>query len=272
VTRPGTAAAATRGPGSSAPSRPLLQAHDLARSFGGFRAVDGVSLEVSEGSIHAVIGPNGAGKTTLFRLLTGILRPTSGRLLLDGDDVTGKPPHVIARRGLAQSFQMTTIFPRLTALESVQAAILARRRRSGSMISWFHKPTAEEAMQVLTKVGLAERAEAPARTLSHGDQRALDVALALATRPRLLLLDEPTAGMSAAETSQTIGLIAELVRTEGLTVLFSEHDMDVVFGISERVTVLHQGRVIADGSPAQVRADEQVMTVYLGAGDPGTMP
>jgi branched-chain amino acid transport system ATP-binding protein len=159
VTRPGTAAAAARGP-VSGPGRPLLQAHDLVRSFGGFRAVDGVSLEVSEGSIHAVIGPNGAGKTTLFRLLTGILRPTSGRLLLDGDDVTAKPPHVIARRGLAQSFQMTTIFPRLTALESVQAAILARRRRSGSMISWFHKPTAEEAMQVLTRVGLAERAGA----------------------------------------------------------------------------------------------------------------
>jgi branched-chain amino acid transport system ATP-binding protein len=249
---------------------PLLQAHGLVRCFGEFRAVDGVSLEVAEGGIHAVIGPNGAGKTTLFRLLTGILRPTSGRLLLDGEDVTGKPPHVIARRGLAQSFQMTTIFPRLTVLESVQAAIIARGRHRANMISWSHRPTVTEARQVLARVGLADRAHLQARTLSHGDQRALDVALALASRPRMLLLDEPTAGMSAAETNQTISLIADLVRAEGLTVLFSEHDMDVVFGISQRVTVLHQGRIIADGTPAQVRADAQVMTVYLGGDDPGS--
>jgi branched-chain amino acid transport system ATP-binding protein len=248
--------------------RPLLQAQDLVRAFGAFRAVDGVSLDVTEGTIHAVIGPNGAGKTTLFRLLSGILRPTAGRLLLGGDDITRQRPHVIARRGLAQSFQMTSIFPRLTVLESVQSAILARRRRSGSLTSGFRRSTAGEAERVLGRVGLADRSGAEARTLSHGDQRALDVALALATRPRLLLLDEPTAGMSAAETSQTIRLIADLVRAEGLTVLFSEHDMDIVFGISQRVTVLHQGRVIADGSAAQVRADQQVIAVYLGGDEP----
>jgi branched-chain amino acid transport system ATP-binding protein len=245
-------------------SGPLLQARDLVRSFGSFRAVDGVNLAVAEGTIHAIIGPNGAGKTTLFRLLSGILRPTSGRLWLDGADVTGKSPHVIARRGLAQSFQMTTIFPRLTVLESVQAAIVARDRNSNNLVGWFRRSTAAEAGRVLARVGLADRAQAVAGTLSHGDQRALDVALALATRPRLLLLDEPTAGMSAPETEQTIGLIADLARTEGLTVLFSEHDMDIVFGISQRVTVIHQGQVIADGTPAQIRANEQVIAVYLG--------
>jgi len=242
----------------------LLHAQDLTCVFGSFRAVDGVSLAVTEGSIHAVIGPNGAGKTTLFRLLSGILRPTSGRLVLGGQDVTGQRPHVIARRGLAQSFQLTSVFPRLTVLESVQAAILAGGLRSASLVPGYQRRTAAEAGRVLDRVGLSTHRHRPARDLSHGDQRALDVALALAARPRLLLLDEPTAGMSAAETGQTIRLIADLVRTEGLTVLFSEHDMDIVFGISDRVTVLHQGRVIADGDPAQVRADGQVVAVYLG--------
>lgn len=245
----------------------LLHASDLARSFGSFWAVGGVSLQVEQGRIHAVIGPNGAGKTTLFRLLTGILRPTAGQLVLAGEDVTGKPPHVLARRGLAQSFQQTTIFPRLTALESVQAAIVARSRRTGDMATWFHRSTASEAGQLLDRVGLAGQADTRAGLLSHGDQRALDVALALATRPKLLLLDEPTAGMSAAETGKTIELIADLVRTEGLTVLFSEHDMDVVFGISEHITVLHQGRVIASGTVAQIRANDQVHAVYLGSED-----
>jgi branched-chain amino acid transport system ATP-binding protein len=247
--------------------RPLLHARDLARSFGSFWAVSGVSLQVEQGSIHAVIGPNGAGKTTLFRLLTGILRPTAGRLALAGQDVTGKPPHVLARRGLAQSFQQTTIFPRLTALESVQAAIVARSHRTGDMVSWFHRSTAGEAGKLLDRVGLADHADTRASLLSHGDQRALDVALALATRPKLLLLDEPTAGMSAAETGKTIELIADLVRTEGLTVLFSEHDMDVVFGISQHITVLHQGRVIASGTAAQIRANDKVHAVYLGNED-----
>ncbi len=247
---------------------PLLRAQDLVRVFGSFRAVDGVSLETAEGTIHAVIGPNGAGKTTLFRLLSGIHRPTSGRIVLDGQDVTGLRPHVIARRGLAQSFQLTSVFPRLTVQESVQTAILARGRRSASLVPGYRRRTAAEAERVLDRVGLGGHWDRPARSLSHGDQRALDVALALAGRPRLLLLDEPTAGMSAAETAQTIRLIADLVRSDGITVLFSEHDMDIVFGISDRVTVLHQGRVIADGSAAQVRAEEQVVAVYLGADGP----
>ncbi len=188
-------------------SNALLQARGLTRRFGAFTAVDGVDLDVAEGSIHSIIGPNGAGKTTLFRLLTGLLQPTSGTLYFDGTNIAGSPPHVIARRGLAQSFQLTTIFPRLTVLESVQAAIIARERRTHDLLSWFHRTSAPEGRQVLARVGLEAMADREARTLSHGDQRALDVALALAVRPRLLLLDEPTAGMSASETGRMIELL-----------------------------------------------------------------
>ena len=242
----------------------LLQARGLTRRYGSFTAVDGVDLDIAEGRIHSVIGPNGAGKTTLFRLLTGLVRPTSGRLTFDGTDLTGAPPHAIARHGLAQSFQLTTIFPRLTVLESVEAALIARHQRARDLVSRFHRSCATEAMQVLARVGLEAMADVDARTLSHGDQRALDVALALALRPRLLLLDEPTAGMSAVETQRTIALIADIARLDGVTVLFSEHDMDMVFGISDTITVLHQGRVIADGPASEVRANSEVMAIYLG--------
>jgi len=247
------------------PSSPvLLRAQGLTRDFDAFRAVDGVDLEVRSGSIHSVIGPNGAGKTTLFRLLTGILRPTSGTLELDGSPIGGKPPHVIARRGLAQAFQTTNIFPRLSVLESVRAALVSRHRRAGDMVTWFHRRTEDEARDVLDTVGLSDVAEAESQTLSHGDQRALEVALALAMRPRLLLLDEPTAGMSPFETRRMVQLVHGLARDNGLTVILSEHDMDTVFGISDRVTVMHQGRVLADGPAAEVRADDAVMAIYLG--------
>ena len=242
----------------------LLQARGLTRRYGAFTAVDGVDLDITEGTIHSVIGPNGAGKTTLFRLLTGLTRPTSGQLTFGGSELTGSPPHVIARHGLVQSFQLTTIFPRLTVLESVQAALIARHRRARDLVSRFHRSCTAEALQVLARVGLEATTEMDARTLSHGDQRALDVALALALRPRLLLLDEPTAGMSAVETQRTITLIADIARLDKVTVLFSEHDMDMVFGISDTITVLHQGRVIADGLATEVRANSEVMAIYLG--------
>ena len=251
-------------------TNPLLETRGLTRRYGAFTAVDDVDLEIAEGSIHAVIGPNGAGKTTLFRLLTGLVRPTEGTVRFAGEDITGARPHALARRGLVQSFQLTTIFPRLTVLESVQAAVIARRRRCYDMYSWFHRNDVAEARSVLAKVGLAALADTEARTLSHGDQRALDVALALAVRPKLLLLDEPTAGMSTVETQQTIALITDLARSEGLTVLFSEHDMDMVFGISETISVLHQGRVIAHGPADSVRADDAVMAIYLGGSVEGT--
>ncbi|WP_310961042.1 ABC transporter ATP-binding protein [Nocardioides terrisoli] len=243
----------------------LLRAQGLTRDFGAFRAVDDVDLVVHAGSIHSVIGPNGAGKTTLFRLLTGILRPTSGSLELDGRQIGGRPPHVIARLGLAQAFQTTNIFPRLSVLESVRAALVSRHRRTADVASWFHLRVEDEARDVLETVGLSDSADVESQTLSHGDQRALEVALALAMRPRLLLLDEPTAGMSPFESERMVQLVQGLARDNGLTVILSEHDMDTVFGISDRVTVMHQGQVLADGPAPEVRADDDVMAIYLGS-------
>ncbi len=243
----------------------VLELHDLTRRFGAFTAVDGVSLTVSTNSVHSVIGPNGAGKSTLFRLISGILRPTNGTVRFDGRDITGLRPNRVARSGLSQSFQITSLFSRLSVLENVQAAIVSRSRRSADVLTWFHWSTRGEALQLLDRVGLAASADRPAEVLSHGDQRALEMAVALATKPRMLLLDEPTAGMSPYETARMVELVSRLRTEERLTVLFSEHDMDVVFGISDRVTVLAQGRVIADGPAEVVRDDKDVMAVYLGS-------
>ena len=243
----------------------VLELRGVTRRFGPFTAVSDVDLEVAPGSIHSVIGPNGAGKSTLFRLISGILRPSAGLVRFAGEDVTGLRPHRVARCGLSQSFQITSLFPRLSVLENVQAAVVARSRRSADVISWFHWRTRAEALEVLERVGLADAAGRPAQVLSHGDQRALEMAVALATRPRMLLLDEPTAGMSPFETARMVELVGRLRAEEGLTVLFSEHDMDVVFGISDRVTVMAQGRVIADGPATDVRGNDEVMAVYLGS-------
>jgi len=247
-------------------SETMLSTRGLTKRFGTFPAVSDVDLDVAQGSIHSIIGPNGAGKTTLFRLLTGVHRPTSGDVTFCGANIAGKKPHTVARRGLVQSFQLTSIFPRLTVLESVVAAILAPTRRHLDIATRYQRSVEGEARELLDSVGLAPIAEVKAKTLSHGDQRALDIALALATKPKLLLLDEPTAGMSPAETRKTTDLVAELAGRFGLTILFSEHDMDVVWEISDRVTVLHQGRVIAEGGVSEVQANPEVMSVYLGEG------
>lgn len=243
---------------------PLLDIRGLTMVFGGFTAVAEVDLAVRPGTIHSVIGPNGAGKTTLFRVVTGAHRPTGGTVRFDGHDITGARPHVVSRRGLTQSFQITNVFPRLTVLESVQVAILARHRRSGDLVSARSRRVAGEATELLAKVGLPAVADAQAQTLSHGDQRILEVALALATRPRLLLLDEPTAGMSPAETGRMVDLVTSLAAARGLAIVLCEHDMDIVFGISHEVTVLHRGRVIVHGPPETVQADPEVAEVYLG--------
>jgi len=247
-------------------SETILQTRGLTKRFGTFYAVSEVDLDVAEGGIHSIIGPNGAGKTTLFRLLTGVLPPTSGSVEFRGASIGGKKPHAVARRGLVQSFQLTSVFPRLTVMESLQAAILAPTWRPLDIATRGQRSVEGQARVLLEQVGLAEHADREARTLSHGDQRALDIALALATRPQLLLLDEPTAGDMPAETHKTTELVAELNRSAGLTILFSEHDMDVVWGIADRVTVLHQGRVIAEGSVAEVQTNPEVMSVYLGEG------
>ncbi len=242
----------------------LLETRGLVKAFGGLRAVDGVDLVVEQGRIHAVIGPNGAGKTTLFNVITGYLRPTAGRVVFRGQDITGWPPHRVARAGLARTFQVTNIFPRLTVLESVQVALAAARGREKDILSRSDRVFRPEALTLLEDVGLLELADEPARTLSHGDQRALEIALALATAPKLLILDEPTAGMSPWETERTVDLIYQVARRRGLTVVLCEHDMQVVFKVSDWITVMHQGRVIAEGLPDQIRRNETVIQVYLG--------
>jgi branched-chain amino acid transport system ATP-binding protein len=242
----------------------VLEVRGLCKSFGGFRAVSDVDLAVAEGEIAAVIGPNGAGKSTLFNLMTGHLQPTAGRVFVNGRDVTGVAPHKICGMGLGRSFQRTNIFPRLTVLENVRAALLAHRGQGPNFWSRSNRLCHGEAEALLASIGLAEQALATAGTLSYGNQKQLELGIALASDPKILLLDEPTAGMSASETHETIALIERIARERRLTLLFTEHDMAVVFSIAHRIAVLHQGRVIAHGDPASVRADAQVRRVYLG--------
>jgi len=246
-------------------TEPLLQIRGLVRDFDGFRAVDGVDLDVAPGTIHSVIGPNGAGKSTLFALITGEVRPTAGTVVFAGTDLTGRVPHAVTRAGLAKAFQTTNIFPRLTVRESVAAAVLAREGYGRLLGARSRRRIDRDVIELCDTVGLAGQADRVGRELSHGDQRALEIALALATGPRLLLLDEPTAGMSPFETRRVVEQITGLARERGLTVLFSEHDMDTVFGISDEVTVMHQGRVLAHGPAVEVRANREVMSVYLGS-------
>ena len=242
----------------------MLEVRGLSKSFAGFRAVSDVDLAVAEGEIAAVIGPNGAGKSTLFNLITGHLRPTAGSVFVDGRDVTGVAPYKICGMGLGRSFQRTNIFPKLTVLENVRAALLAHRGQGLNFWSRANRLCRGEAEALLASIGLAGRAQVTAGTLSYGNQKQLELGIALASDPKILLLDEPTAGMSASETHETIALIDRIARERRLTLLFTEHDMAVVFSIAQRIAVMHQGRVIAHGEPAAVRADAQVRRVYLG--------
>jgi branched-chain amino acid transport system ATP-binding protein len=256
-----------RGGGAAAePGRaatpPILRTEGLTVRFGGLTALNGVSLAVAAGEIRAVIGPNGAGKSTLFNCLTGVLRPTAGRILLDGADIAGLPPHAISHRGIARSYQITNILPGATVLENVRIAVQSRRH---GWCFWRHHRAfddlVERARAVLAAVGLAGKDEELAANLSHGEQRNLEIGIALATEPRLLCLDEPTAGMSAAETRQTVELIRRLA--ERHTILIVEHDMEVVMGLARAITVLHYGEVLAEGSPAEIQANARVQEVYL---------
>jgi len=242
----------------------LLEIENLMKAFGGLQATDRVNLSVERGSLRSLIGPNGAGKTTLFNQITGYLVPDSGRVAFRGEGITGLHPYEISRMGITRAFQIINIFPRLTVVESVQLAILAKRGYTLKCFTPARGMVREEAMAILETVGLAERAGALARELSHGDQRVLELALALAGEPELLLLDEPMAGMSPFERVKVTELIQKIHQDRRLTILFCEHDMDVVFGISERVTVLHQGRVIAEGKPEDIKRNEEVHMVYLG--------
>ncbi|MGH8875243.1 MAG: ABC transporter ATP-binding protein, partial [Acidimicrobiia bacterium] len=211
-----------------------------------------------------VIGPNGAGKTTLFNLITGYLRPDAGRVLFDGADVTGHPTHRIARAGIARAFQITSIFPKLTVFENVQLGILARRGETARVVGVVKGRHATQVMEILEAVGLAGTRDLQAGNLSHGDQRALELAISLTLEPKLLLLDEPTAGMAPAETAKTMELIRAIAIERHLTLLFCEHDMEVVFDTADRILVMHQGRRLAEGTPEEIRAHPEVRAVYLG--------
>ncbi len=242
----------------------VLVTRALSREFNGFRAVDDVDLTVQQGTIHALVGPNGAGKTTLFNLLTGFLKPTSGQILLDGADVTGLPPEQIARHGVARSFQITSLFQQLSLREHVE---LALQGRSGQGYRFWQSDKRlrrfrDESDRLLGQVGLASLADVPAGRLPYGQKRALELALALALDPRLLLLDEPTAGMGVEDVSRTVQLI-DRVRA-GRTVVLVEHNMSVVGDLADRVTVLQFGRILAEGPYAEVRHDPRVVEAYLG--------
>ena len=251
---------------AAGPATPaLLAVEGLRRTFGALAAVNGITLAVERFERRALIGPNGAGKTTLFNLITGHLAPTAGRIVFEGTSIAGLAPHAVARRGISRSFQRTTVFPGLPVRENLRLAAGARDRGSYDLLGSVGRRPAvlARAEAVAAAVGLADRLDAPARTLSYGEQRQLEVGIALATEPKLLLLDEPTAGMSPEETQRMTALLAALPRD--LTLLIIEHDMDVVFTLADRITVLHYGEVLADGTAAEVRADPRVYEVYLGS-------
>jgi branched-chain amino acid transport system ATP-binding protein len=240
----------------------LLRTEGLTVRFGGLAALNQVSVSVRCGEIRAIIGPNGAGKSTFFNCLTGVLRPTSGRIVFDGQDITGLPPHAISRKAIARSYQITNILPGATVLENVRIA--AQSRRHPWNFVRHHRSLTdviERARAVLEAVGLREHEGELAANLSHGAQRNLEIGIALATEPKLLCLDEPTAGMSVAETGQTVELVRRIARD--VTVLIVEHDMEVVMGLAQSITVLHYGEVLAEGTPEAIQANPRVQEVYL---------
>ncbi len=239
-----------------------LAAHALTRDFRGFRAVDGVDLEIADGEVHALVGPNGAGKTTLFNLLTGFLTPTSGRITLGGRDITGLPPERVARLGVARSFQITSLFGQLTVLEHLELALQSHGWHFWRSEKVLARHTSR-ALLLLDQVGLASQSGVIADSLPYGRKRALELALALALEPKVLLLDEPTAGMGLEDVDRTVALIGQV--REGRTVVMVEHNMSVVAALADRVTVLQAGQVLASGSYDEVRADERVIAAYLGS-------
>ena len=246
---------------------PLLSVEALMRYFGALGAVNGVSFAVPREERRALIGPNGAGKTTLFNMITGVLAPSAGRIVFDGDVINGLPPHAVARRGLSRSFQRNNLFPTLSVLENLRLAAASRDRGNYDLLGSVTRqarPLAR-AHEVAHDVGLAGRLDIPAGRLSYGEQRQLEVGIALAPGPTLLLLDEPTAGMSPEETHRMTRLLVGLPRA--VTLLIIEHDMDVVFSLADRITVLHYGEVLAEGTADEVRADARVYEVYLGTGE-----
>lgn len=244
----------------------ILEADKLRKEFGALVAVDDVSLQVRANTFHSIIGPNGAGKTTFFNLLSGNIEPTGGRVIFKGNDITHLPVHRAIHMGIGRSFQITNIFPNLTVLENIRLASQALGPDNFRLLSHYSrfKQYEERAWEVIHLVGLVDRAAMPARTLPHGDQRKLELGMILAPDPELLLLDEPTAGMAAEQVPELIELIQKVQDSGGKTVMLVEHNMNVVMSVSDYITVMHQGRVLAEGKPAQIAANQAVQSAYLG--------
>jgi branched-chain amino acid transport system ATP-binding protein len=242
----------------------MLEVRGLSKSFGGFMAVNRANLSVNKGEIVAIIGPNGAGKTTLFNLITGILRPDEGQVIFKGEEITGLPTHKTCKKGITRSFQVVNIFSRLTVFENVRISVLSQQ---GKTYNWF-TPSRElvnkETREILESVGLIAKKDNVCGALSHGDQKILEIAIALGGKPELLILDEPTAGASPEETSRCIDLIKQLSSQLSLTILFCEHDMELVFAIANRIMVMVRGSTIIQGLPGEVRSHKGVQDAYLG--------
>jgi branched-chain amino acid transport system ATP-binding protein len=242
----------------------MLQVESLMKSFDDFMAVNGANLTVGKGEIVAVIGPNGAGKTTLFNLITGALKRDRGRIVFKGEDIGELPPYEICKKGISRSYQIVNIFPRLTVFGNVQVAVLSYQRRSSNLFRPAQGIAVNETKSILESMGLSDKEKSIAGSLSHGDQKILEIAIALGNEPELLILDEPTAGMSPEETQATMELVKRLANQRGLTILFCEHDMDIVFSIAQSIMVMRHGQTIIQGSLEEVRNNKEVQEAYLG--------
>jgi branched-chain amino acid transport system ATP-binding protein len=244
----------------------IIETRQVAKHFGGLHAVDGVDLKVAEGAMHSIIGPNGAGKTTLFNLISGYLKPTSGQVFLRGREVTGLPLHRMAHLGLGRSFQITNVFPTLSVLENVRLSAQALGHDNYKLWNPARRFRSYEdkARAALQEVGLEEKADQPAMVLPHGDKRKLELAIILAGDPQVLLLDEPTAGMASEQVPALVEMIARIRAAGNKTIVLVEHNMSIVMNISDRITVMHQGQVLAEGSPHEIAASEAVQKAYLG--------
>ena len=245
----------------------VLSVRGLSKSFGGLRAVDDVSFGVGQGELLAMIGPNGAGKSTCFNMLMGQLKPTSGEVVFAGENLVGQYPRQIWRKGIGRTFQITATYPSMTVVENVQMTLMSYHRRAFAVLPFAHKLYRQEALALLELVGLADQAERHCAILAYGDLKRLELAIALCNNPILLLMDEPTAGMAPTERIKLMQLTADIVKDKNVSVLFTEHDMDVVFTHAHRIMVLNRGQLIANGSVAEIRNDPQVQEVYLGGGN-----
>ncbi|MBW1737814.1 MAG: ABC transporter ATP-binding protein [Deltaproteobacteria bacterium] len=246
----------------------MLRVEEIHKSFDDFKAVNGANLTVEKGGLVAVIGPNGSGKTTLFNLITGQLKPDQGKVVFKDEDISKLPPYKICSRGIARSFQIANIFPRLTVFRNVQVSVLSQQGKSRKLFYPAGKLAVEETNSILESVGLSDKAGNTAGSLAHGDQRALEIAIALGNEPELLILDEPTAGMSPEETTATMELIKRLADSRGLTILFCEHDMEVVFNVAQSIMVMHQGLTVIQDKPDEVKNSSRVQECYLGGAEP----